>query len=179
MRRGDRLVHSSKQLIDDDGVMFLTTRRNIESEQVKPFDYDFEKVTKRWLGAGSMVVWQLPLSADHDVEVVQTSALAKTARPVALHIQSADDAVLLSWAQLTSMLDGGVFEVRAGLVDTFPLESGWWDVSIGEPAVVPGDWEGSIRLRTTITIARRTSPPTTAELSSQEIAMRGSALEEL
>lgn len=179
MRRGDRLVHSSKQLIDDDGLMFLTTRRNIESLQREPFDYVFSTFALRALHTGRLVPWRLPVSATHDVEVVQTSALAKTARPVALHIQSADDAVLLSWAQLTSMLDGGVFEVRAGLVDTFPLESGWWDVSIGEPAVVPGDWEGSIRLRTTITIARRTSPPTTAELSSQEIATRGNALEEL
>lgn len=157
--------------------MFLVSSRYLESLRSESFDYDLVRTATHGLHRGVMVPWTLPVEAEHEISIVEVATAPRGWNPVFFCVGPGDRVLLLPWATLTQIIEGDSPEARAGLVDVFDLPCGWYEVVVGEPAVLDSDdFEGDIRLETTLSLVKRSGPPAPADLLALEIPVRGGRL---
>ena len=121
-------------IIDDDGVLVVSTKRQMLSIGAKGFDYDFPGELLAHMSAGAIVAWETRSEDEDAVEVVFADNPHPTSHGAFLLTALADDGgLVMPYSQFTYAVDcaGGVVSDRPGLAFSFPIGPGKYHVFVG------------------------------------------------
>jgi hypothetical protein len=148
----------SGTLIDDDGVLVVSTAQHMVAIGSQGFAYNFPAELLAHMSDGRIVAWQTSGEGQFRVEVVFADEPPVASRGAfRLAALSDDTGIVMPYSQFTYAADcaEGVVAVTPGLALRFPIPS-------GEHHVFVGFSDGGFRV--TITPARYSLEPTTDDL---------------
>jgi hypothetical protein len=123
-------------LVDDDGVLVISTVRQMEYWKDHDFDYDFPRELLEQIEHGRIVAWESGGEGEHSVTISSPSTPSSTQTektgPFLLRILDQDAFVIMPYSQFTYAADCAEGEVAKtnGLSYRFDLSAGNYYISI-------------------------------------------------
>jgi hypothetical protein len=127
---------SKCNLVDDDGVLIISTTRQMEFWKDQAYEYDFPSEVIGHMREGRIVAWESGGEDDHSVEVrfltVAPTRDKRTIGPFLLTALLDDHFIAMPYSQFTYAADCAEGEVTdvAGLAFKIPIDAGAFHVYI-------------------------------------------------
>ena len=126
------IAHSSV-LIDDDGVLVVSTMQHMADIGSRGFDYDYPAELLALMSAGRIVAWETGGEGQFPVQVTFAADPPAGSRGgFQMSVPSADTGLVMPYSQFTYAADcaAGAVELTPGLALAFPLPAGEYRVFI-------------------------------------------------